>query len=220
MDRQIKLKYFYNPLNKKEYIFLFKCQEEIIDIYLIEDEDKYIKFNKEYQELYRGIFNVNIVSDSFEVFYNEFDENNYVIISYKAYEFCCCSQIPDLKKYIDIIKLENKQLKLIKKFEFVLENNCDIFNLIYKNDKNYSIIIISNNNIQIAKIQNKLETENLVEINSKLNDFLKFIKIIDRKNFDFDDGEVKAESQPCSIIKNINKDYLYICNKKVIKKVI
>jgi len=208
LSPQIKLKYFYNPLNNKEYLFMSRCDEEIIDVYLIKDENKYVKINKDYQGERRG-FNKNITADSFEVFYNEYDKNIYVIISYILYEYCCFFDYPvEIKKYIDIIKFEKKQLKLIKSFTFDLKNNGDVLNLIYKNNKNYSIIIILNNNIQIIEINNKLEIENLVVMNNKLYDFLKFNEW--PKKF----YEVEDNCQPCSIIKDINKDYLYITNNK------
>jgi len=110
----------------------------------------------------------------------------------------------EVTKYIDIIKYEKKQLKLIKTFTFDLKNNGAVLNLVYKNSKRYSIIIILNNNIQIIEINNKLEIENLVAIDNKLYDFLKFNER-PKKLY-----EEKDDCQPCTIIKDINKDYLYI----------
>ena len=133
---QIKLKYFYNPLNNKEYIFMSRCNEQIIEIYLIKDENKYKKVNIEYKEIYRRGFNRNYSADLFEVFYNEYDKNIYVIISYIMHEYCCFSDIPvEIVKYIDILKLEKKQLKLIDTFAFDLIKNGDVLNLIYENNK-------------------------------------------------------------------------------------
>ena len=106
------------------------------------------------------------------------------------------------------MKLEKKKLKLIKTFTFDLINNGDVLNLIYKNNKNYSIIIILNNNIQIIEIKNELRIENLVPINNKLSDFLKL------------DSRPKSEYgiifdfKPYSIIYHINKDFLYITKYK------
>ena len=101
---QIKLKYFYNPLNNKEYIFMLGCSGEIIEIYLIKDENKYEKINIEYKGIYRRGFNKNFSSDLFEVFYNEYDKNIYVIISYIIHEYCCFFDYPvEIVKYIDIL---------------------------------------------------------------------------------------------------------------------
>ena len=199
---QIKLKYFYNPLNNKEYIFISRCNEEIIEIYLIKDENKYENYNIEYKGIYKRGYNNNISADLFEVFYNEYDKNIYVIISYIIQEYYGPFDYPmGIVKYIDIMKLEKKKLKLIKTFTFDLINNGDVLNLIYKNNKNYSIIIILNNNIQIIEIKNELRIENLVPINNKLSDFLKL------------DSRPKSEYgiifdfKPYSIIYHINKDF-------------
>ena len=204
---QIKLKYFYNPLNKKEYIFISRCNEEIIEIYLIKDENKYENINIEYKGIERMDFNTFISVDLFEVFYNEYDKNIYVIVSYIIHEFCCVSEIPDIIKYIDIMQLKKKKLELIKTFTFDLTNNGDVLNLIYENDKNYYIIVILNNNIQIIDI-NKLKVENLIPINNKLCGFL---KLECRPKFEH---KIIDNFRPYSIIKVMNKDYLYISKYK------
>ena len=206
---QIKLKYFYNPLNNKEYIFISRCNEEIIEIYLIKDENKYENINIEYKGIYKRGYNNNISADLFEVFYNEYDKNIYVIISYIIQEYYGRFDYPmEIVKYIDIMKLEKKKLKLIKTFTFDLINNGDVLNLIYKNNKNYSIIIILNNNIQIIEIKNELRIENLVPINNKLSDFLK----LDSRPKS--DNGIIFDFKPYSIIYHINKDFLYITKYK------
>ena len=210
----IKIKYFYNPLNKKEYIFVLRSSEEIIEIYLIKEEDKFKKINKEFQGIHRRGFNKNLTADSFEVFYNEYNKSIYIIISYIIYEYGCFSSEPlDIYKYIDIIILKKKNLEIIKTITFDLKNNGEVLNLIYKDENNqkYYIIIILNNNIQIMEIKNNFKTENLFEINNKLYDFLKLIKIDYRFNYDF---EVQISCHPCFINKGINSDYLYIANNK------
>ena len=204
---QIKLKYFYNPLNKKEYIFISRCNEEIIEIYLINDENKYENINIEYKGIKRKGYDTIISVDLFEVFYNEYDKNIYVIVSYIKHSFCCVSEIPDIIKYFDIIKLKEKKMKLIKTFTFDLTNNGDVLNLIYENDKNYYIIVILNNNIQIIDI-NKLKVENLIPINNKLCGFL---KLECRPKFEH---QIVNDFKPYSIIKVMNKDYLYISKYK------
>ena len=65
------------------------------------------------------------------------------------------------------MQLKEKKLELIKTFTFDLTKNGDVLNLIYENNKNYYIIVILNNNIQIIDI-NKLRVENLIPINNKL----------------------------------------------------
>ena len=204
---QIKLKYFYNPLNKKEYIFISRCNEEIIEIYLIKDENKYENINIEYKGIKRKGYDIFISVDLFEVFYNEYDKNIYVIVSYIIHEFCCVSEIPDIIKYIDIMQLKKKKLELIKTFTFDLTNNDDVLNLIYENNKNYYIIVILKNNIQIIDI-NKLKVENLIPINNKLCGFL---KLECRPKFEH---QIVNDFKPYSIIKVMNKDYLYISKYK------
>ena len=182
-----------------------RCNEEIIEIYLIKGENKYKNINLEYKEIYRRGFNRNISADLFEVFYNEYDKNIYEIISYIIHEYCCFFDYPiEIVKYIDIMKVEKKKLKLIKTFTFDLQNNGDVLNLIYKNNKNFSIIIILNNNIQIIEIKGKLRIENLVPLNNKLSDFLK----LDSRPKN--NHEIIVNFKPYSIIKIINKNYLYI----------
>jgi hypothetical protein len=114
------------------------CSGEIIEIYLIKDENKYKKINIEYKGIYRRGFNKNFSSDLFEVFYNEYDKNIYVIISYIIHEYCCFFDFPvEIVKDSDILILKKKKLKLIKTFTFDLKNNGDVLNLIYENNKNY-----------------------------------------------------------------------------------
>ena len=74
---KIKLKYFYNPLNNKEYFFMSRSSEEIIELYLIKNENKYENVKIEYKGIHRSGYNSNsnIEADLFEVFYNEYDKN-------------------------------------------------------------------------------------------------------------------------------------------------
>ena len=96
------MKYFYNPLNKKEYFFIINDNDEI-EIYLIKNENNFeiiqkLNYINDEDINNNNIINIDEDSISMEedgtftsfnflnVFYNENDKNVYIIISYLIME--------------------------------------------------------------------------------------------------------------------------------------
>ena len=85
---EIKIKYFYNPLNKKEYLFFLKEYDDIL-IVQIKAENKFVFINKkEETDEYitskyfdrrcsvQGVIEIEL----FDIIYNQYDNNIYIII--------------------------------------------------------------------------------------------------------------------------------------------
>ena len=145
------MKYFYNPLNKKEYFFIINDNDEI-EIYLIKNENNFKLIQKlnyindeDINNNNNNIINIDDYSISMEgddtftslnflnVFYNENDKNVYIIISYLIMENAggSMSSLDCYKlKSNNIFTFKNDKLNLIKTFKFDIDFNMN--NLIYE----------------------------------------------------------------------------------------
>ena len=219
------IKYVYNHFNNKKYIFIFRNINNI-EIYQIKNEKKFKLIKKEesllnnyknlsyddYLKLSYSSFDVSSYIDLFEVIYNQYDKNIYIIVSFYIKEDLCLLPY-DLYKSnnIKIFIFKNNKLNLIKEFSFNM-NTHDTFNvknIIYddKYSKKYYIINITNEKIQLIEIKQNYEfcqIENL--FNSEI-DLLKLKEFYENKN------NFKA-----CVIYDTNKDYLFITDKKKIFK--
>lgn len=78
-----EIKYFYDPLSKKEYLFINFKQN--LNIYLIKNEKEYKLVNEFKRKGYVGGFAPEedfLPIYNFEIFYNQFNKTNYLIIYY------------------------------------------------------------------------------------------------------------------------------------------
>ena len=81
---QLIIKYFYNPLNKKEYLFVVKSQD-VLEIYLIITENKFKLIYKQetfidsFEKDRRNLFNNYSIIELFDIIYNKFDNNIYIM---------------------------------------------------------------------------------------------------------------------------------------------
>ena len=188
--RNIRIKYFYNPLNKKEYLFVTKTKDNnnlYILKYLIKKENEFKLIYgeetiNEFEIHKRSKFTLDlyyfedIKAGSLDIIYNKHDKNIYVIISNIVRDE---NPNPNLfnkneKTNVDIYKFIENDLKKVN--SFVL-SECDysIPILLYENKifQKYNIIIIKDKTIQFAEIGEKMEFKSLIdseEESKKLND--------------------------------------------------
>ena len=166
-----KIKYFDDPLSKNEYLFFIK--DNALLIYLIKSEKEY-EFVDEYKK--EGGLGGYCISRAFlpiynfEIFYNKYDQKNYLIISY-FYQRGCMSNRYD----IDILNFEGNKLNVIKSFYFLTFNEKKLF-LLYedKNSKTYYLIIYVKNSIKYIEINNDF----LNEYEEDIDEFPNFFDLI------------------------------------------
>ena len=194
----IEIKYFYDPINNKEYLYILN--NGILYIYLIYNESKY-----ELIKIINDISNNNYDSyyiKYFEIIHNKFDNNNYLIII-STFSIKNCFSLEERR--VEIVEIKNKSYNLIKLF--ILKNDdFDFFrmdNLIYKDNYNKQIFILVNDENSIKKIEIKnnynnynKDFQNLIDSNEDLNNFKKFIH--------------EANYNNSCIVYDNDKDYLYI----------
>ena len=161
-----KMKYFYDPLSQKEYLFL--STDNALLRYLIKSEKEYECVDVYKKEGDMGGFAVSracLPINNFEIFNNKYENKNYVIISY-LYQKGCMSQRND----IDILNFEGDKLNIIKSFFFQTINEKKLF-LLYedKHSKTYYLIIYVNNTIKYIEINN--DTLNKYENNEQFPNF-------------------------------------------------
>ena len=225
------MKYFYNPLNNKEYFFFISAGNEL-EIYLIKDENNFKKIHK-LNYINNGDIddnnNNNILEfdnsdgpgddldDSlsggggftfanfnfFNVFYNQNDKNVYVIVNYLIMQNPGGGSSFDgySAKSINIFIFKDEKLNLIKTFKFDIEFNLS--NIIYtKNDCNKKYLIDLNQNKNLILIELKSDYNNY-QIENVFNDEINKNKISNfiRSQYCYD---------ICIIYGKNNFDYLYI----------
>ena len=213
---EIKIKYFYNPLNNKEYLFIVKSFDDI-EIYLIKNEAKFELIKKE--ETFLNQFekdlrySVHDISDIalFEIIYNQYDKNIYVITSVyfgeeTGYELASPHYISN---NIIIYIFKNDKLELIKGFSFIMSDPKDIMNIIYedKYSKKYYIINIRDDTIYLIEIKQNYDNYQIQNLIESENDLFKLKDFFENKN----------NFKGCIINEKNNNDYLYLIeNKKII----
>ena len=186
-----KIKYFYDKLQNKEFLFIC-CHKKII-IYLINTEKKFKKV-LEYEQ--KGRAGGRVISTQilpiydFELFFNQFDNNIYIIVTY-LYSGSCISDVRDIK----IFKFNYNKLYLINEIKSSIKIygplTCSLF-LFWEDNISKKIFLITN-----------------------IYDNLKIIDIFDIKSsFIYKDNEIEGLNQHFGengcIIQNKENDYLYI----------
>ena len=207
-----KIKYFYDKLQNKEYLFI--CCDKKIIIYLIKAEKK---FKKVLEHEQKGRVGGRVISTQiltiydFELFFNKFDNNIYLIVTY-LYSGSCTSDVRDIK----IFKFNYNELYLINEIKSSISTyillNCTLF-LFWEDNISEKIFLITN-----------------------IYDNLKIIDIFNIKSsFIYKDNEIDGFNQHLGgngcIIQNKEKEHLYIVdnygylriinlrNKQIIKQI-
>ena len=170
IDSQIIIKYYCNPKNGEEYLFLVKDYNDI-EIYLIKSEKKFVHINKEesiekqfLNDLRHSINEIRAI-DTIDIIYNSYDNNIYLIISYnigkEESSISDTDNLDYLVKGIIIYEFNDRNLTEIHTF-FLDVKESTITNLIYedKNLKKYYMIVIDKN-IKIFEIKNKYTSDQL-----------------------------------------------------------
>ena len=241
-DDVIDINYFYNELDKKEYLFIKGYQDFSLSIYLIKNEKNYeliyeqndfdfndflsqIEIQRHSGPCIRNRRDINL----FEIIYNQLDNNIYIISIYdigyeKYYDYIYYSS----KRIIINIFKENKLIS--SNFNYSYFNNTYANDLIYedKNSNKYYILTFIEKiyrMIEIKKYNSDISTTKMsqkdeaIDINS--NSDIKYIVYSDKdketiKNFSFD-GFIYSK-----IFYGYNGTFLYISksNTKKISEII
>ena len=209
-DSQVKIKYYYNPKNGEEYLFLVKDYNDI-EIYLIKSEKKFVHINKEEsmenQFLNDLRYSINEIReiDTIDIIYNLYDNNIYVIISYKIRKegSSILDNLDYLIKGIIIYEFNERNLTEIHTF-FLDAKESEISNLIYEDKtlgKYYMIVI--DKNIKIIEIKNKYTSD-------KFDNFFNSEEELKKLNIFSNE---KNDDKACVINSYNNVDCLFIFYK-------
>ena len=209
-DSQVKIKYYCNPKNGEEYLFLVKDYNDI-EIYLIKSEKKFVHINKEEsmenQFLNDLRYSINEIReiDTIDIIYNLYDNNIYVIISYKIRKegSSILDNLDYLVKGIIIYEFNERNLTEIHTF-FLDAKESEISNLIYEDKtlgKYYMIVI--DKNIKIIEIKNKYTSD-------KFYNFFNSEEELKKLNMFFNE---KNDDKACVINSYNNVDCLFIFYK-------
>lgn len=137
LDKVMKIKYFYEPISKKEYLFI--QLERALIIYLIKNEKEYILI-EDYRKGLGGILSfvtkyfLALPISNFEICFNKYNNKSYLIIAFYKNVGCTMKQ-----NDIHIFNFQNDNLILIKNFIYesrYLVNFCLIYEDKYKKSLN------------------------------------------------------------------------------------
>ena len=198
-----KIKYFYEPLTQKEYLFI--GSEEGLFIFLIKNEKEYELIDSVIKEGKTGGFcsrRAIIPIYNFEIIYDKFEKKSYLIVLY-SYRCGCITK----KNETLIYKFQEKEINLIKEFSYRSDEGRSLL-LLYEDNYKQKIYLITYIN-QILRY---------IEISDKLNDY---------KNCDdlpniFNTGQ-ELKKLDISIMRTLykygcivpyrEKDLLFLCNE-------
>jgi hypothetical protein len=185
-----KIKYFFDKLQNKEYLFI--CLNKKIIIYLFKAENK-LKKILEYEQ--KGKAGGRVISTTilpiydFEIFFNKFDNNIYLIVTF-LYSGSCTSSVRDIK----ILNFNNNKIFLINEIKSSIRYEPFISSLflIWEDNISKKIFLITNiyNNLRILDIFN-----------------IKSSFIYQEKKMD---GFNRHLGENGCIIKSKENDYLYL----------
>ena len=219
------IKYYYSPLDKKEYLFVVQNYNSK-NIYLIKNENEFeLIYNNIYasddDDIY-GRTSLFVISDIylFDIIYNKYDQNNYIITVYD-YDMSDYIKKP-YDKYIHIEILKGNDVKNIINFCYK-NTDLEIKNIIYedKNLKKYYIIELEKTDIVKIEIESKNEEDNkyLYSLNlvtsendcKQLDIFFKNIMEINEKSY----KDYNIPSCYMCIVNGLdNNNYLYLISEE------
>lgn len=185
------IKYFYNPLENTEYLYILNCN--VIYIFLIKKERHYElvrKINKPCDPYYH-LYTINY----FEIIHNKFNNNNYLITSSKFW---------NNQYYFEILNTNENKCKIM--YSFPLSSyNFQIKFLLYEdrfNKKNY-LLLKRNDCFEMIEIKDDYNY-----INEEVNFQNIIISNRDLKKYFSNNLYYYGK-----IIYDKEKDYLYLSNK-------
>ena len=190
-NKSNQIKYFYNPLTDKEYLFTFFNTKLLI--YLIKDEKNYILIKKHKQKDILGCAHPEekkLPIYYFKIFHNTYLKKNILIISYiyqagrsniNRFEFY------EFNDENDLLLIEDLYFRSVsfRKFSMIYED---------KNLSKFDFIFCNDSSVKLLNTNNLMEKE--IDLFNKTN--------IKQKELSYEFG--------CIINKN-NKDYLCLGNK-------
>ena len=220
-------KYFYNPLNNKEYLVFLKFNDSY-ELYLIEKETEFSLIKQDKDNAYENKIN-SLAQDEYEISYTDFFEIIYNKYEKQLYLISCVVILYDknhCSKVINVRLFKDNKFYLIKSISFKIDYRSDI-SFCINEDKHLGKFYLFHTNkdgIKYFEIKEKYESnkiENSVILNQsnlqKLKDFF------------------KVHLNTVNVFTNIfqngnNSKYLYLigisgliiidlCDKKIIKNI-
>ena len=181
-----KIRYFYDKINNKEYLFILEQVRRGLKIFLIKSDIEYkeIHFNKEIEWF-----------NNFEIIYNQYMQINYLIISYTF------NDSEGGKSIINIFKFINNKLFKINDVCIEENNFCKrqkLF-LIWEDKISQTFYLITSNYNFI----------NFIEINDNKNEYYNSYEIENEHPIYYE-----YDLFACIINNKNNKNYLYICDNE------
>ncbi len=193
-DSKIQIKYFCNPRNGEEYLFIVK-EYKYIEIYLIKSEKMYILINK--KEIEIDNYYAKTLIEKIDIIYNTYEDRIYVIISFIFKE-------KYLPKRIILYEFNDKLDEYLHEIKIIKLNKYEAANIIYEDKKlkKYYIIIIGTNARLIEITNNSLnESGNLIEIEDELKKLNIVLNMINN-------------NKACFVNTYNNDEFLYIFYKE------
>jgi len=189
------IKYFYNPIENNEYLYILNCS--VIYIYLIPNESNYFlinSINKHYDHYY-DLYSINY----FDIVYNQYNKNIYFLL-YSSYW--------NKQNCLELIQVSNNKYNLITSFPVKNDYNYFKIKLLLYEDKfsqKYNIILIKNNLPKIIEIKDEYNYNNL-DLNFE-DIILSQEGLLKLDNFCYE-----SFHKNINIISQNKNDYLYISN--------
>ena len=198
-----KIKFFYEPLTQKEYLFI--SSKEGLFIFLIKSEKEYELIDSLKKEGKTGgysIRNAIIPIYNFEIFYNKFEKKSYLIILY-SYQSGCTSKMNQTLIY----KFQEKEISLIQEFSYRSFEGRSLL-LLYEDNYRQKIYLITyiKQILRYIEISDKLnDYNNCDDLPILFNTGLELIKL--------DISIMKILYEYGCIVPYKEKDLLFLCDK-------
>ena len=189
---QIKLKYYCDPRNGEEYLFIVKDYKDL-EIYLIKSEKNYILISK--KKTQTEMHSAQFLIEKIDIIYNTYEDRIYVIV--------VVDHINIQLKGIILYEFNDKFDEYLQEIKLFKLNKSETANILYEDKKlKKHYLIIIGKNVRLIEITNNSLNElgNLIEI----EDELKNLNII---------LNMKINNKACFVNTYNNDEYLYIFYK-------
>ena len=189
---QIKLKYYCDPRNGEEYLFIVKDYKDL-EIYLIKSEKNYILISK--KKTQTEMHSAQCLIEKIDIIYNTYEDRIYVIV--------VVDHINIQLKGIILYEFNDKFDEYLQEIKLFKLNESETANILYEDKKlKKHYLIIIGKNVRLIEITNNSLNElgNLIEI----EDELKNLNII---------LNMKINNKACFVNTYNNDEYLYIFYK-------
>ena len=202
-----RIKYFYQPNSKKEYLFILT--KKSIKVYLISNEKEYKLINELKKEGKTGGYSLRmdfLPISYLGILYNEYNQTNILIVSF-VYSRGCGST----KKDIILYEFDENEFTIISSYEHYLSKEIQL-HLIYKDKivKKYYLITYIENALKLIEIKGNKEKE---KDNNDLSKDIQFLHTWTEDLCCYKPFLVKYKLEyGCIASESDKEDYLYLCD--------